>query len=74
MTSAAERLTAKTRRTRSQGNKSFSLLRTSFVSFVFFVVNDPCDQVLSFRPVRNSGKLREKSFRRIFLSHRHLPR
>ena len=27
MTSAAERLTAKTRRTRSQGNKSFSLLR-----------------------------------------------
>ena len=74
MTSAAERLTTKVRRTRSQGNKSFRSYGTSFMSFVFFVLNDPCDQVLSFRPVRNSGKLREKSFRRIFLSHRHLPR
>jgi hypothetical protein len=38
MTSAAERLTTKVRRTRSQGNKSFRSYGTSFVSFVFFVI------------------------------------
>jgi len=38
MTSAAERLTTKTRRTRSQGNKVFRSYGTSFVSFVFFVI------------------------------------
>src|ERR1044071_8631259 len=63
MTSAAERLTTKARRTRSPGHKSFRSYETSFVSFVFFVVNDPC--VRSGSVISTRSKLRVNSGRNL---------